>query len=77
MSKGLRFDVSGVRSGFWNLSVIGMGMRCKAVTMFKKGNEKRKEGRGKKRGGKKEERKEGKRKEKEKCPRQIFNRNNR
>lgn len=44
-------------------------MRCKAVTMFKKGNEKWKEGRrGKKRGGKKEERKEGKRKEKEKCP---------
>lgn len=58
MTKGLRFDVSGVRSGFWNLSVIGMGMRCKAVTMFKKEKKKgRKEEEERKgEGGRKKER---------------------
>ena len=69
MTKGLRFDVSGVRSGFWNLSVIRMGMRYTAVTIFKKGKERKK----KKEKGREEERKGGgKKKRKRKMPMTDF-----
>lgn len=69
VTKGLRFDVSGVRSGFWNLSVIRMGMRYTAVTIFKKGKERKK----KKEKGREEERKGGgKKKRKRKMPMTDF-----
>lgn len=77
VTKGLQFDVSGVRSAFWNLSVIRMGMRCTAVTIFKKGKGRKEEEENGREEEREEGREEGKRKEKEKCPRQTFNSNNR
>ena len=64
VTKGLRFDVSRVRSGFWNLSVIRMGMRYTAVTTFKKGKESKKKKERQGEGGRKEGRSEKEKKKK-------------